>query len=356
SRLDACTTTAEGNCRLAIDYNGTRIFAQDADAIPDGYRAFEDVKRVFTYTEFAEVTFHNYAEGLIQRDAPRATVRVHTRICPERYSGDTFFEDCNPGVPETNEWIFANDQVARAGKDGNAILRSVPAGPGSRIIGGQSHSTGDIFFYCSLTNDPETRVPTPVEVTAQYDGITRDFAGLVDLEPQMDVTCDWYQIPLLDRGLWDTLMSPLAGPDSNVSFPAPAGDMILMLKRCPEGFIPETISGAEDECTTPENGATVRATSESGIEYDSATSNADGAVQISLSDQTVVGPFWVTLDGHANAEPDLVACYSVVFRQENAPEPIQQWATFDGAGWTIDGFGDDAQGYSCTWYLVPTGS
>lgn len=352
--LDSCVTNAEGSCTLNIGPNGTRVFRQEMDEIPDGYVNWDPIVRKFTYTEFAEIWFHNYREDILpQRDAPRATVRVNTRVCPDYYSGDSFFEDCNGTLPDHSQWVFANDQVANAGSDGNAIVRWIPAVAGSRISSGYDLSTGDIFFYCSLTDDPDTRVPTSVELTAQYDGMTRDFVGLIDLEPQMDVTCDWYQIPMLDRGLWDTLISPLAGPESSISFPAPAGDVTMTLKRCPDGYIPETISGAAENCTSLENGATLRATGEDGTEYDSGTTSSAGVVMLSLSDQEV-GPFWFTLDGHANAEPDLVACYGMRLEDGGSPPELQQWATFDGAGWTIDGFGDDALGYTCTWYLVPT--
>ena len=156
TRLDACTTDTDGTCRLAIDYNGTRIFQQDTKNVPEGYRSEGDVQRVFTYTEFAEIAFHNYREDVLpQRDAPRATVRVSSRICPDRYTGDSFFDDCNAGVPETDQWIIGSAVYARTGKDGNALLKGIAAGNNTEIIGGQGPDTGDIFFYCSLTNDPD---------------------------------------------------------------------------------------------------------------------------------------------------------------------------------------------------------
>jgi hypothetical protein len=355
--LDSCTTGADGFCALDISPNGTRIFRQDELALPEGYVSWENVKHEFTYTEFAEIWFHSYSERVLpQRDAPRATVRVNTRVCPDLYAGDDFFEDCNPNLPEFEQWVFGNDQVANAGSDGNAVLRYVPAATESQVISGYDLTTGDVFFYCSLTSDPESRVETSVQVTAQYDGVTRDFVGFVDLEPGMDVTCDWYQIPGLDRGLWTTLVSPLAGPGVTDQLPAPAGDVLLTLRRCPVDYIPETISGARETCTSAENNATVRAVSPGGSEYDSGTTSANGMVSLSMSGVPFDG-FWISLDGHADAVPDLVACYSVVFSQETRIEPIQQWATFDGEdGWTIDGYGDDAQGYTCDWYLVPTGT
>ena len=351
AELDECVTDAEGVCRLAIGYNGTRIFQQSTDAVPEGYRAEADVQRVFTYTEFAEIAFHNYREDVLpQRDTPTATVRVHSRECPAFYEGDAFFDDCNSGVPTTNQWIFGNGDDARAGEDGNAILRNMPAGEASEIIGGQSYLTGDIFFYCSMTDDASVRVPTSLEVTAQYDGITRDFAGKVDLEPGDDVTCDWYQIPFLDRGLWDTVVNPLAeGEDKTVRY----GNIALEVIRCDEGVIPEAHTDVSQGCSTPESSATVRVTSGDGEELASAVSNVSGRLELPLSGMPLI-PFMITLDGHASSEQDLIVCSSGRSLEGGSTDPLQQLTVIDGAAWTIPGYGDDVNGLTCVWYLVPT--
>ena len=356
-RLDQCTSDDEGVCMLAIGYNGVRIYEQDPSAIPEGYRAESNVQRTFTYTEFGEIAFHNYSESAYpQRDGPTATLRVHTRICPERYMDDNFFEDCNSGLPETDQWIFGNDGYSRAGRDGDAILRDMHAGDDSVIIGGQSESTGDVFFYCSQTEDPSVRIETSVQLTALYDGTTRDFAGIVDLGPGDDITCDWYQIPLLDRGLWDTLVNPLVDSDPSGPSADGFGTINLVLQRCVEDYIPETITGAKANCDTPENSATVSASSTDGTEYVTSETDSDGVTSATLTGEAAQD-FWITLDGHADAEPDLVACYANVVETPDAEAvQIQQYVLFDGAGWTISGFGDDSGGYTCTWYLVPTSS
>jgi hypothetical protein len=357
TRLDACTTADDGTCRLAIDYNGTRIFEQDTENVPEGYRAEADVQRVFTYTEFAEIAFHNYSpQAYPQRDAATATVRFHTRICPEQYTGDTFFEDCDPGLPTTNQWIFGNDEYARAGKDGDAVLRDMPAAVGSEIIGGQTYLTGDIFFYCSMTKDASVRVPTSLEVTALYDGISRDFVGKVDLNPGDDVTCDWYQIPLLDRGLWDTAFNVLATEGSEATYEGGAGIIDLHLYRCPDGVEPADLETAGTECTSREHTATVRATGEEGVEHASGTTDADGYVQLSLSDKRV-DSFWISLDGHPDATKDQIMCVAnrLPPNGQGSTLPLYQATTVDGAAWTINGFGDDLNGVVCSWFLVPTG-
>jgi hypothetical protein len=356
-RLDACTTDAEGTCRLAIDYNGTRIFEQDTANVPEGYRSEADVQRVFTYTEFAEIAFHNYSpQAYPQRDSATATVRVHSRICPEQYTGDTFFEDCDPNLPTTNQWIFGNDTYTRAGKDGNAVLRDMPAAVGSEIIGGQSYMTGDVFFYCSITRDASVQVPTSVEVTALYDGITRDFVGKVDLNPGDDVTCDWYQIPLLDRGLWDSVINVLATEGAEATYEGGTGLIDLHLYRCPDGVEPADLETAGAECTAKENGATVRATSEDGTEHASGTTDAEGYVQISLSDKPVES-FQISLDGHDDATRDQIMCVANRMPPpggQGSTLPMYQATTVDGPAWTIEGFGDDLNGVVCSWFLVPT--
>jgi hypothetical protein len=358
AHLDSCTTDADGTCRLAIDYNGVRIFRQDMTNIPEGYRPETDVQRVFTYTEFAEIAFHNYSESAFpQRDAPRATVRVHTRICPDGYTGDTFFEDCDAGLPKTNQWIFGFDEYARAGSDGDAVLRYTAAGLDSQIIGGQGPTTGDIFFYCSLTDDPSVQVPTTVEVTALYDGITRDFVGKIsELEPQSDVTCDWYQIPNLDRGLWDTVVNVMAGEDSNVTYADGAGIIDLTLFQCPDDAQPETVEDAADQCTEPAANAEVQAAAEDHSLYTSGTTDAQGKLQLSLSGQTVPS-FWILYEGHSTPGSPISCVANRLDPQTSEPiEPMYQATTGDEAtGWTIPGFGDDLNGVSCSWYLVPSG-
>jgi hypothetical protein len=357
THLDECTTDADGTCRLAIDYNGVRIFRQDTTNIPEGYRAEADVQRVFTYTEFAEIAFHNYSESAFpQRDAPRATVRVHTRICPDGYIGDTFFDDCNAGVPKTNQWIFGSDSYTRAGKDGDAVLRYTAAGNNSQIIGGQSPDTGDVFFYCSMTDDPSVQVPTTLDVTALYDGITRDFVGKIDsLEPQSDVTCDWYQIPNLDRGLWDTVVNVMATDDS-VTYEGGAGSIALTVFLCPDDAQPETAEDAAEQCTDPAAGAPIQVEADDHSIYVEGTTDAQGQLELSLAGQ-VVPAFWILYEGHSTPGSPISCIANRLDPRTGEPmEPLFQ--TTDGGaetGWTIPGFGDDLNGVSCSWYLVPSG-
>jgi len=357
ARLDACTTDADGTCRLAIDYNGTRIFQQDTKHIPEGYRSEGDVQRVFTYTEFAEIAFHNYREDVFpQRDAPRATVRVSSRICPDQYTGDSFFDDCNAGVPKTDQWIIGSAVYARAGKDGNALLKGIAAGNNTEIIGGQGPDTGDIFFYCSLTNDPTTRIPTSVEVTAQYDGITRDFVGRMSLDPQADVTCDWYQIPHLDRGLWDTAVNVMADKNSTATYDGGVGIIDLTLFTCPDNAAPKTADEAAKACTDPATGSEIQAVGKDGTMYASGTTDNQGKVQISLSGQSVPD-FSIVFEGHSTPGSPISCVANRMDPQTSKPlAPLYQATTTDPeTGWTIPGIGDDMNGISCDWYLVPSG-
>jgi hypothetical protein len=66
--------------------------------------------------------------------------------------------------------------------------------------------------------------------------------------------------------------------------------------------------------------------------------------------------FAVTLDGHASAEQDLVICMAGRSIMGGATDPLQQLTLTDGAGWSAPGYGDDVNGITCFWYLVPTGS
>lgn len=351
-KQDSCRTDSEGVCRLAIGYNGTRIFEQSTDAIPDGYRAESDVQRTFTYTEFAEIAFHNYREDVLpQRDAGAATVRVHSRECPLMYEGDTFFDDCDSGIPQSNQWIFGNDQFARAGSDGDAILRDMPAATDSEIIGGQSFETGDIFFYCSMTADASVRVSTSLEVTALYDGITRDFVGKVELEAGDDVTCDWYQIPFLDRGLWDTVYNPLSEDDPNDT----TGNVTVDVIRCDEGFLPVAQTDVASGCKDAEVDSSIQVLSEDGSALATAAVNSRGRAELELTGMPLT-PFTITLAGHDSTEQDLIVCNVERFyatAEGGSPEPLMQLTVIDGAGWTIPGYGDDVSGIACVWYLAP---
>ena len=111
-----------------------------------------------------------------------------------------------------------------------------------------------------MTDDASIRVPTSLEVTALYDGISRDFVGKVDLSPGDDVTCDWYQIRFLDRGLWDTVVNVMATDPESGAFEGGTGVSDLHVYRCPASVVPPDLQSAASDCAEHEIGATVRAT------------------------------------------------------------------------------------------------
>ena len=187
-------------------------------------------------------------------------------------------------MPKTDQWIIGSAIYARTGKDGNALLKGIAAGNNTAIIGGQGLETGDVFFYCSLTSEPATRIPTSVEVTAQYDGVTRDFVGKLSLDPQSDVTCDWYQIPHLDRGLWDTAVNVMATKGSAATYEGGVGSIHVRAYFCADpkpGIDPAT------DCFGPDASGTIRATASDGTEIATATTDQDGQATISLNDKPI---------------------------------------------------------------------
>ena len=231
----------------------------------------------------------------------------------------------------------------------------IAAGNNTEIIGGQGPDTGDIFFYCSLTNDPQTRIPTTVEVTAQYDGITRDFVGRLSLDPQLDVTCDWYQIPHLDRGLWDTVVNVMADKNSTATFDGAVGNIDLTLFLCPDTATPKSAEEAARSCTDPADGE-VQAIGKDGTIYESGTVDSQGKLQISLSGQDVP-EFWIVYEGHSTPGSPISCTANRMDPQTSKPLAALYQATSSDPdkGWTIPGLGDDLNGISCAWYLVPSG-
>lgn len=348
--LDSCVTGedadgvfGEGSCHLAMGPNGLRIYAQDTSNIPEGYHARSNVIRLFTYTEFAEVVFVNYRDGVMpEPETGDATLRIHSRICPDGYAGDAFYADCHGTVPAQSQWVFANEAYAATGTDGNAILTDLPAGE-THVYAGQNESTGDVFFYCSETADSGIRRETTTAVVIEIDD-SRHLRGTLTLNPGDDITCDWYVIPGLDRHLWSSVEHWMdESPD--ITYHGGTGEIRLQLYRCPEAY-----AGADPaaDCTTPESFALVRATGSDGREYAVATTNGAGGAIISLSG-IPVADYWITLDGHTSIARDEFACES-----ESLFSPaIVQGVARESDRWNVSTFGDDPGGVACDWYIVP---
>ncbi|MCC6792971.1 MAG: hypothetical protein IT336_14885 [Thermomicrobiales bacterium] len=342
--FDSCTTGPSGACALEVSLNGLRVYIQDERTLPEGYHPTASVQRRFTYTEFAEVVFVNYRDGVLpEPPSGDATLRLHNRVCPGGYGGDAFFEDCHDTIPERSQWVFANDRYAATGTDGDAVLRNLPAGE-TRVYAGQNVQTGDVFFYCSDTADSERRRAARTDVVIEIDD-SRHLRGTVTLEPGDDLTCDWYVIPILDRGLWSSVEHWLDdGPD--VTYPGSSGEIRLELFRCPEEYAGPNPTA---DCTEPEDFALVRAVSPEGREYDVTTTNSAGRGLISLSGIPVNG-FWISLDGHRSVANDQFWC-----RTGADAGSLAQIVTREADRWTVRAFGDDPGGITCAWYLVPAG-
>jgi hypothetical protein len=349
--LDSCVTgdnggNGDGACHLSLGPNGLRVYEQDTSNIPDGYHPRANVQRLFTYTEFAEIVFVNYRDGVLpEPETGDATLRIHSRVCPDGYEGDAFYADCHDNVPAQSQWVFANDAYAATGTDGNAILRDLPAGE-TQVYGGQNMQTGDLFFYCSETADLSIQRETTTAVVIEIDD-SRHLRGTLTLEPGDDITCDWYVIPNLDRHLWSSVEHWLDDDEPDVTYHGASGDIELTLYRCPEAY-----AGADPaaDCTAPENFATVRATGSDGREYAVVTTNGAGGAVISLSGIPVTD-YWITLDGHVSIERDQFRCLAAGLDNTAMEQTIAREAD----RWNIDSFGDDPGGEICDWYLVPTG-
>jgi hypothetical protein len=350
--LSTCTTGANGTCMLGIGYNGTRIFTQDKAGIPDGYRPDTSVQRLFTYTEFAEVVFHNYRTDVYpQKDYGTGTIKVQARICPDKYAGDDFATDCGELIPPTDEFAFANGTFNSTGTDGNATLREVPTGDVA-VVAGQSPTTGDVYFSCTPTKDPATVLETSVTVTAQYDMVTRDFEGHVNLEPRQNLTCLWYEIPNLDRGLWNTLVNPMATGESAGTFVNSSGLINLYVLACPSGFAAKDLPDASENCTDKPGELAVSAIGTDGTELTSGTTNDDGNAQISLEGKPVTD-FLMSIADRADISGDTIGCFANLTDQNgDATDPLYQAVTLGDGSWSIPGFGDDQNGILCFWYLA----
>jgi hypothetical protein len=350
TQLANCTTDDNGTCTLNISPNGTRIFVQSTTGIPDGYRPVSRIERVFTYTEFAEVAFENYRNDVFpQQDYGTGTVKVQSRVCPDKYASDDFANDCST-LPVSDQWIFANDAYASTGTDGNATIRDVPTGD-VKLYGGQSRLTGDIFFSCYLTKDPSQVLKTSVTVTAQYDAITRDFEGHVNLEPRQNITCLWYEIPFLDRGLWDTAVNPMATGDTAGTWTSGIGELTFYATGCPAGFVGKDLQDASTNCTDKVKDFPVTITAADGTELATGKTNGDGQVQLSLDGKPVTD-FTIAAADHADISRDTIGCFANPDATSGDADPLYQAVTTGDGSWSIPGFGDDDSGLLCFWYLA----
>jgi hypothetical protein len=90
--------------------------------------------------------------------------------------------------------------------------------------------------------------------------------------------------------------------------------------------------------------------------YASGTTDNQGKVQISLSGQSVPD-FSIVFEGHSTPGSPISCVANRMDPQTSKPlAPLYQATTTDPeTGWTIPGIGDDMNGISCDWYLVPSG-
>ena len=352
SPLATCTTGDNGMCKLDIPLNGLHIITQSKAGIPDGYAPLTRVQRQFTYTEFAEVHFENYLAAVIPTDdVQTATMKVQSRVCPDKYAGDDFASDCGELIPPTDQLIFANTSYNTTGKDGNATLREVPIGDVA-VIGGQSATTGDVYFSCFMTKDPTQFVESSVTLTVEFDGQTRDFVGHVNLGPKENITCLWYQIPNLDRGLWTTLDNKLAPAEQAGTWVGESGALEVYVLTCPADVVPKDLADATGLCKDKVLTGRVSLTGETGGELISGALNVKGMVRLDLSGKPIQ-TFNVNLDGRTDLRADIIGCFAKQLDTAgDETEPLYQWASINVGSWSIPGFGDDQLGTACFWYLV----
>jgi hypothetical protein len=352
TELGRCITNADGVCQLPIGLNGTRIFVQSETGIPDGYRPVSQAQRVFTYSEFAEVHFVNYREDVIPGDSDgTAIVRVESRVCPDKYSGDVFATDCGEQLSGNNEYIFANGMFGTTGTDGNARVREVPAGQVA-VIGAQSETTGDVFFSCSATGDPAAAQDTSVTLTAELDGVTRDFSGNVTVANGDDVTCLWYQIPQLDRGLWTTLSNPMATGDREGTWIDETGLINLFVVACPADYQAADLEDAAANCTGAPQPFGVSATGADGQMLASGGLADDGEVVLNLSGKPIED-FMIGTADRTDLSLDVIGCFANGDDQSGDNlDPMQQNVEIGDGTWSVPGFGDDLRGITCVWYLA----
>jgi hypothetical protein len=189
-------------------------------------------------------------------------------------------------------------------------------------------------------------------VTAQYDGVTRDFEGHVNLEPAENLTCLWYEIPNLDRGLWDTLVNPMATGDSAGTYVNGSGLINLYVLSCPSGFAATDLQDASEHCTDKPGKLNVSAIATNGSELASGTLDQDGNVQISLEGKPWT-EFGVSVADRTDVSGDTVGCFANLTDQNgDATDPLYQAVTLGEGSWSVAGFGDDQGGLICFWYLA----
>ena len=350
--LAKCTTDANGTCKLAISPNGTRIFRQSTKNIPEGYVPESSIQRVFTYTEFAEVVFENYKTDVLPTNANGVgTVKIVSRICPDKYEGSDFATDCGAIVPGSTTFLIANSKFSTGGSDGNASLRKVPAGDVA-VFGGQTAQTGDVSFGCVESADPSTAVESSLTLTVQVDGTSRDFTGHVTLTAKDSITCFWYQIPNLDRGLRTKLELASATGDREGTWIDTFGDISLYLLDCPSGYVAKDLQDAATNCTTKAADIHVAADSSDGSTLASGITDADGIVKFSLSGKQIT-EFTIGSPDRPNVESDVIGCFASTGESGgDVTSPMYQSVDQSGGSWSIPGFGDDQAGVVCLWYMA----
>ena len=100
----------------------------------------------------------------------------------------------------------------------------------------------------------------------------------------------------------------------------------------------------------------MQAIGKDGKIFASGTADDQGKLQISLSGQDVP-EFWIVYEGHSTpGSPISCSANRMDPQTGKSMAPLYQATTNDpDAGWTIPGLGDDLNGISCDWYLVPGG-
>ncbi len=176
-----------------------------------------------------------------------SSIEVHNRICPEGYEGEDFFADCHDNVPDPGLSFTFTDGVTREGttnENGNVGFANLPTDTYT-ITGGAPGEFTDYAVYCAVgTEGNSNQEQIPVEYVTG--GIQ------LDLPASTNVICDWYTIPVSQRG--DTTQEqfdlPIFALACDTEPDATARNDFVMMGTVPSGC--EQYAGASVTVSTPD--------------------------------------------------------------------------------------------------------
>jgi hypothetical protein len=199
--LGSCVTRRDGGCGAPSILDAVVVVAEDPATIPDGYKPIRNPDVSWKATEYRASGFVNVPVDtpLGESSEPgedAATLTIHSRFCPPGFAGPDFYTACDPSPPAYEHAFNLRGPSSRSGwigADGNVTIEALSAGDYS-FVAGLPEATTDVFVYCSLTGDPGVRVPASINLSPYAP--SNDYAMRLTLDPDADVLCDFYSIPL----------------------------------------------------------------------------------------------------------------------------------------------------------------